>query len=208
MRMPKPPNDESDLLTSCSLREVVGISPIQLLIWFIPMAGGGCFLAVLGGFLMNKVSGTSILLTTCLAVIAAASLFLCMPAQPSYWIWVFPAMICATIAIDLVYNVVNVFLSSELPIDQQGIAGSIAHAVVRFSDTLLLGVAKAVTPEALVTNDRASYRGAFWLQVTCGIGALLIISLYVRIGKAEAIEDTSSADILLGSEHQERPSLV
>jgi hypothetical protein len=80
--------------------------------------------------------------------------------------------------------------------------------VVRFSDTLLLGVAKAVTPEALVTNDRASYRGAFWLQVTCGIGALLIISLYVRIGKAEAIENTSSADISLGSEHQERPSLV
>jgi MFS family permease len=200
--------DEQDLLTPCSLREVVGISPIQLLIWFTPMAGGGCLLAILGGFLMNKVSGTSILLTTCLAVIAAAVLFLCMPTQPSYWIWVFPAMICATMAIDLVYSVVNVFLSSELPTDQQGIAGSMAHALVRFSDTLLLGVAKAVTPEALDVKDRASYSGAFWLQVACGVGALLVICAYVRIGKAEAIEEMDSADILLSSEHQERASLV
>jgi hypothetical protein len=200
--------DEQDLLTPCSLREVVGIGPLQLLVWFTPMAGGGCLLAILGGFLMSKVSGTSILLTTCLAVIVAAALFLCMPSQPSYWIWVFPAMISATMAIDLVYNVVNVFLSSELPIDQQGIAGSMAHALVRFSDTLLLGVAKAVTPEALDTNDRASYRGAFWLQVACGVGALLIISAYVKIGKAEAIEEMDSTDILLSSEHQERSSLV
>jgi MFS family permease len=172
------------------------------------MAGGGCFLAILGGYLMSKVSGTSILATTCLAVIAAATLFLCMPSQPSYWIWVFPAMVCATTAIDLVYSVVNVFLSSELPTDQQGMAGSLAHALVRFSDTLMLGVAKAITPEALDTNDRASYRGAFWLQVACGVGALLIVLIYVRIGKAEANENIDGRDILVGSECQELSLLV
>jgi MFS family permease len=181
---------------------------MQLLAWFTPMAGGGCFLAILGGYLMSKVSGTSILATTCLAVIAAATLFLCMPSQPSYWIWVFPAMICATTAIDLVNSVVNVFLSSELPIDQQGIAGSLAHALVRFSDTLLLGVAKAITPEALDANDRASYRGAFWLQVACGVGALLIVLIYVRIGKAEANEDVDSGDIPLGGKYEELSLLV
>lgn len=117
-------------------------------------------------------------------------------------------MICATIAIDLVYNAVNVFISSELPIDQQGIAGSMAHALIRFSDTLLLGVAKAVTPESLDADDAANYRGAFWLQVACGVGALCIISIYVRIGKAEATEDVDDTDILLGSEHQEQPFLV
>jgi hypothetical protein len=117
-------------------------------------------------------------------------------------------MICATTAIDLVYSVVNVFLSSELPTDQQGMAGSLAHALVRFSDTLMLGVAKAITPEALDTNDRASYRGAFWLQVACGVGALLIVLIYVRIGKAEANENIDGRDILVGSECQELSLLV
>jgi hypothetical protein len=61
--------------------------------------------------------------------------------------------------------------------------------LVRFSDTLLLGVARAVTTDGLDTNNRASYRSAFWLQVACGVGALCIVLLYVRIGKAEANEE-------------------
>lgn len=112
-------------------------------------------------------------------------------------------MLCATTAIDLVCSVVNVFLSSELSEDQQGIAGSLAHALVRFSDTLLLGVARAVTADELGANDRANYRGAFWLQVACGVGALCIVLLYVRIGKAEANEEVEGGDKMLDDDDQE-----
>jgi predicted MFS family arabinose efflux permease len=191
------------MLMFYSLREVVGIDPMLLLVWFTPMAVGGCILAVLGGYLMSKVSGTGILIVSCLAVIAAATAFLYMPSRPSYWAWVFPAMICATTAIDLVYSVVNVFLSSELSEDQQGMAGSLAHALVRFSDTLLLGVARGVTADGLDTNDRASYRGAFWLQVACEVGALCIVLLYVRIGKAGADEEVKGDEKMLDDEYQE-----
>jgi hypothetical protein len=72
----------------------------------------------------------------------------------------------------------------------------------------MLGVAKAITPEALDANDRASYMGAFWLQVACGVGALLIVLIYVRIGKAEANEDVDSGDIPLGGKYQELLLLV
>jgi hypothetical protein len=73
------------MLMFYSLREVVGIDPMVLLAWFTPMAVGGCILAVLGGYLMSKVSGTGILIVSCLAVIAAATAFLYMPSRPSYW---------------------------------------------------------------------------------------------------------------------------
>jgi hypothetical protein len=113
-----------------------------------------------------------------------------------------PAVVLG-VGIDLVYSVVNVFLSSELSEDQQGMAGSLAHALVRFSDTLLLGVARGVTADGLDTNDRASYRGAFWLQVACEVGALCIVLLYVRIGKAGADEEVKGDEKMLDDEYQE-----
>jgi len=158
---------------------------MQMLAWFMPMAGGGCFLALVGGRLMHVVSGTIILIVTSIAVVISSALFIYAPLEPSYWAWIFPAMICATIAIDLVYSVVNVFLSSNLPEHQQGLAGSLAHALVQFSGALFIAMAKAVMTGTSTRGDARDYTNAFWLQFVSGIVALMIFAAFVRVGKAK-----------------------
>jgi MFS family permease len=160
---------------------------MQMPAWFMPMAGGGCLLALVGGRLMHVVSGTIILVITSIAVMISSALFIYAPRNPSYWVWIFPAMVCATIAIDLVYSVVNVFLSSNLPEHQQGLAGSLAHALVQFSGALFLALAKVVMTSTSTLGDTRDYTNAFWLQLICGMVALMIFSVYVRVDKAKGI---------------------
>ena len=148
------------------------------------MAIGGCFLAMLGGFLMHVISGTIILVITCSGIMAASLLFVFAPNHPLYWTWIFPAMICSTIAIDLIVNVVNVFLSSKLPKHQQGLAGGLAHVMMQFSIAFFLGVARIVATCTLDQGEAQSYKNVFWLQFACGVAALVIFLVFVRIDKA------------------------
>lgn len=152
------------------------------------MAIGGCFLAMLGGFLMHVISGTIILIITCLAIMAASLLFVFAPTHPLYWMWIFPAMMCSTVAIDLIVNVVNVFLSSKLPKHQQGLAGGLAHVMMQFSIAFFLGVARIVATYTLDRGEAQSYKNVFWLQFACGAAALVIFLAFVRIDKAQCDE--------------------
>lgn len=157
---------------------------MKLLAWFTPMAIGGCLLAILGGYLMHIVSGTTVLIFSSAAVAVSAVLFICAPDDPSYWAWIFPAMVCATISIDLIYSLVNVFLSTKLPPHQQGVAGSLAHSLVHFGGALLLGVASGVNDAQPDEGEAMKYRDAFWLQFACGVVTLIIFVGFVRVEKA------------------------
>ena len=174
---------------------------MQMLAWFTPMAVGGCLLAMVGGRLMHIVSGTVILVITSIAVMVSSALFIYAPRDPSYWTWIFPAMVCATIAIDLVYSVVNVFLSSNLPEHQQGLAGSLAHALVQFSGALFLALAKVVMTSTSTQGDTRDYTNAFWLQLSCGIVALIIFSAFVRVDRASEDESFGEAGSLDDRSH-------
>lgn len=170
---------------------MIGIGSVQLIAWFAPMAIGGCCLAVLSGFLMHVISGTIVLIITCLAIMAASLLFVFAPTHPLYWMWIFPAMICATIAIDLIVNVANVFLSSKLQRHQQGLAGGLAHVTMQFSIAFFLGVARNVATYTADQGEAQSYKNVFWLQFACGAAALVIFLLFVRIDKAKCDQTPS-----------------
>ena len=134
---------------------------------------------------MHRLSGTFILLLTSLAIIASSLLLALAPPKADYWIWFFPAMICATLAIDLVFTVANVFFSSAFPADQQGLAGSLASVLVQLSIALLLGVADIVATISK-KGQAQRYKNVFWFECTCGVSALLVFAFFVRIGSAKA----------------------
>jgi hypothetical protein len=117
---------------SCSCDLAPTLSPMQLLAWFTPMALGGCFLAFTGGWLVTFASDWLVLSLSYVGNIIASLLFIVAPMNPSYWVYIFPAVICETISTDLAFNQVNVFLSSRLPTHQQGIAGGLSHVLIHF----------------------------------------------------------------------------
>lgn len=181
-RQPDAPYRASPL-TIDSARNVVGIGPMQLLAWFAPMAIGGCFLAVLGGCLIDLVDGSWMLALTCLGNIVASLLFISAQEDVSYWLCVFPAMICVTISMDLIFNQVNVFLSTELPSHEQGVAASLSHALIHLSAPLLLALAGDLDTQ-VPGHVRKDYTHAFWIQCVCGVISMAIFAFLVPMGTA------------------------
>jgi MFS family permease len=161
------------------------------------MAVGGCFLAVFGGFLLHLVPGKIIFLVSGVSGIAASLMFALAPSQAGFWNCVFPAMIFATVSIDLVFNCANVFLSTSLPRSQQGLAGGLSNALVHLSVAVQLGLAEVVAAGTSYQGAGRSYKNVFWFAVACGTAALVIFALFVRIGKATSeltAEEKQEAD--------------
>lgn len=179
------------MLTGYSIRNVIGISPMQLLAWFTPMAIGGCVFAIFGGHLMHLVSGSFVLSMASIGNVAAPLLVIFAPENPSYWVYIFPAMVYQAISMDLTFSQVNVFLSTELQRHQQAIAGSLSHALVHLSAPLLLGLARELETYPPSEERSQRYAYAFWLQLACGMTSVIMFTCFVRIEKAVTTQATS-----------------
>lgn len=164
----------------------MGIGPLQVVAWYVPMAVGGVVLATLGGLILHKAPGTVMAVLTCVAIIIDSLLFALAPENANYWAWILPAMLCATLAIDLIFNVANIFFSSALPARKQGLAGALSNALLQLSIALLLGFADVVVTETKEQGQRQSYKNVFWFELACGAAALVVFVGFVRIESAKS----------------------
>jgi len=76
------------------------------------------------GYILHIILGTYLVLFSCLGWIAAALLFALMPFGASYWAYILPAMIGATVGVDATFNVANIFITTNLSAARQGLAGA------------------------------------------------------------------------------------
>ena len=164
----------------------MGASPIQLVAWYTPAGLGGIFLAIIGGLILHKIHGNILMLISTAAIIINSLLFAILPENGGYWPWVFPAMCCFTIAIDLLFTAANVFFSTALPARQQGLAGALSNVILQLGIALLLGFADIVASETAYQGQRQSYKNAFWFELACGAAALVIFMAFVRIDSAKS----------------------
>lgn len=169
------------------MQQIMGATPLQVVAWFVPMALGGCIISTVGGFVLHLLPGTILIIISGTAWIVAPLLFAISPVGANYWAYVFPAMICATIGIDITFNVSNVFITTSLPKKQQGLAGSVIMLLLHLGIAVMLGFADIVnsyTVDALGTRE--SYQAVFWLEVAAASAALLVLVAFVKIDKAKS----------------------
>lgn len=117
-------------------------------------------------------------------------------------------MVCATIGTDIIYNVSNIFVTTSLKSDQQGIAGACINGTVFLGMSFFLGWAD-LTATLSSPNDLAGgVRSAFLMAVGCAGAALILVILGIRIPKAkgsltaderEALEGGSGMDAQVAS---------
>lgn len=162
------------------------VPPMLVVAWYVPATIVGCTLATLGGIILHRIPGTIMMAITGIAIIIDSLLWALIPLHANYWAWVFPAMICATIAIDIIFNVANIFFSTALPARQQGLAGALSNVLLQLSIALLLGFADIVATATLDHGQRQSYKNAFWFSLACGSTALVIFMCFVRIDSAKS----------------------
>ncbi|PLN86122.1 putative MFS multidrug transporter [Aspergillus taichungensis] len=175
------------LLYACLyMEQLMGATPLQVVAWAAPMAIGGLILSATGGFILHLLNGTVLIIISCLGYLGSGLLFALLPPGGNYWAFVFPAMICGTIGIDISFNVTNIFITTNLPRERQGLAGALINCTLHFGIALMLAFADIVQVETETLGIRGSYRAAFWFQVALSGLALVIVGAFVRIDRAKS----------------------
>lgn len=170
------------------IETILGVSPVVAACWFAPLAVGGITIALLGGFTLHKLPGTILLLLSATGFTVSSLLFALIPADPNYWAWVFPAMVCATIGVDIAFNVSGIFITSNVPQDQQGLAGACVNGLVFLGMSFFQGWADyaVATKSNQGSSEGESFKAAFHLGIACGGAVILIVLGFVRIGRAKS----------------------
>lgn len=169
------------------MQEIMGATPLQVVAWAVPMAVGGLILSATGGFLLHTLNGTLLIITSCLGYLASGLLFALIPLGGNYWAFVFPAMIGGTVGIDISFNVTNIFITTNLSKERQGLAGALINCTLHFGIAIMLAFADIIqvhTEEYL--GHRKSYQSAFWFQVGLSAFALAVVVVFVRIESAKS----------------------
>ncbi|KAJ5023640.1 major facilitator superfamily domain-containing protein [Bipolaris maydis] len=168
------------------IKDVVGASSLLTAAWFTPMCIGGLILATVGGLVLHLLPGRILLIISGVAFILSTLLFAIIPAQFNFWAWIFTAMICATLGIDITYNVANIFITTSLPKARQGLAGSFMNSILFLGIAVFLSLADLAVSETKERGKRESYKVAFWLATGIAAAALVIVFFGVKIGKAKS----------------------
>lgn len=174
------------LYSTYYMTNIMGGTPMQLVAWFTPMALGGCIIATVGGLVLHIIPGTVMLIISGAAWIVAPLMFAIMPVGGNYWAFTFPSMIAATIAIDVNFNVSNIFISTSLPLRQQGLGGALVNSILQLGIAISLGFADVVAAQTADQGQRKSYKAVFWFEVAEAAIAQVILLGFVRIQKAQS----------------------
>lgn len=187
------------------MENIMGASPLQVVAWYVPMALGGCIISTVGGFVLHRLPGTLLIIISGIAWIIAPLLFALAPQGASYWAYVFPAMLCATVGIDITFNVANIFITTALPQRQQGLAGAVIMLLLHLGIAVCLGFADIVDTYSLARRGaQGAYHAVFWFEVACATTALLILGLFVKIKKAESEMTADEREELEKEKEKER----
>jgi MFS family permease len=168
------------------MEQSMGASTLQTVAWYTPMAAGGCIISIFGGYVLHLLSGTILLIIAGSAWIIAPLLFAIAPIDANYWAYIFPSMVCATIGIDITFNVCNIYITTSTPHNQQGFAGAIVAFLLHFGGTTCLAMADIVKWNTQPLGERKSCQAVFWLEVGCAAMATIILVVFVRVGEAKS----------------------
>lgn len=159
---------------------------MQLVAWWTPTALGGCIIATVGGFVLHLIPGTICIIMAGIAWIISPLLFALAPSGANYWAWIFPAMICCTLALDTTFNITNIFITTSMPTRRQGLAGALINSLLQLSVAVALGVADNVVSGTSGQGRKQSFKNAFWCELGFAAAALVIFGGFVKLDKAKS----------------------
>jgi MFS family permease len=167
--------------------DIMGATPLQVVAWYTPCALGGLILSLLEGFILHLVPGRSLLIISGFGAIGAQLMLAVVPVGGSYWAYIFPAMVFATIGIDLSYNLMTVFITTTLPSSRQGLGGGLLNSVLQLGIALCLGFTdniQSYTREEV--GLRRSYKNTFWFGVAAASLSLILMTIFGKVPKAKS----------------------
>lgn len=151
------------------------------------MIVGGLVLSTAGGFVLHLIPGKALLVFSGAGWVGALLLFALAPLGASYWAFTFPSTVFATIGIDITFNISNIFITTNMPRERQGLAGGLINSILHLGITFCLGFSDIIQA-AMVERVGLwkSYKAVFWFGVAAASSALFLIGLFVKVEKAKS----------------------
>ena len=143
-------------------------------------------LSTAGAFVLHLLPGTGLLIFSGVGWIGAALFLALMPKGGNYWAFTFPSCVCATVGIDITFNLSNIFITTSMPSERQGLAGGLINSILHLGIAVLLGFADIIQTKTEHFGLRRSYKAVFWFGVACGALALVIMIFFVKIEPAKS----------------------
>ena len=132
------------------------------------------------------------------------------PGQQSYWPQTFPAVVLSAIGGMTFFNVTNVFVSSSVAREDQGLGQGIFNTIVQTSTAISLAIAATVAHSGGVSVNSTKeellkgYHYAFWLCI--GILGLPFICVWFLKGtKAGSVPQNEENNKGAGNNEENKP---
>lgn len=174
-------------------QRIMGATPLQVVAWYVPLGVAGLLLSVLEGFILHVVPGRVLLLASGLGALGSQLLLALIPLEGgNYWGWIFPATVLSTVGIDLSTIYMTVFVTTVLPVSQQGLAGGLVNSTLHLGVGIVLGLTDIV--QAMTVEEQGlgmSYKNTFWFGVAAGGVSLVLMVIW---GKLPAAKSDLTAD--------------
>ena len=161
-------------------------TPLQVAAWYVPMILGGLLLSTVGGLVFHLIPGTGLLIFSGLGWIGANLLLALVPNGANYWAFILPSMILGNIGIDITFTIANIFVTTNMPSERQGLAGAVLNSIMHLGIALLLGFADIIQSSIEDKGLCRSYHGVFWYGVASASVALIIMLVFVNVDAAKS----------------------
>lgn len=182
----------------------MGESALQTAVWFAPMAAGGIILATVGGFTLHLLPGRLLLIISACGFLACCILFAFAPIDANYWAYIFPAMVGSTIGVDITFIVSNVFITTNVARERQGIAGALINSLLFLGISFFLGLADLAVSEDEKRGGTEGHKVAFWFATACSAVVLLLFCT-INLGKAESDLTLEERMQMEGGQEEKKP---
>lgn len=141
----------------------------------------GCVAALTVGFSIKRVGPAVLLLFSMIAFTCGSIILSVTPVHETYFRSCLGAMTILSFGMDLSFPAASIILSDELPMQYQGMAGSLVNTVVNYSMSLFLGIGATIERQINRNGEKPleGFRAALYFAIGVGSLGILISGVFV-----------------------------
>ncbi|KAF3018108.1 hypothetical protein E8E14_007059 [Neopestalotiopsis sp. 37M] len=165
------------------LQKIQGLEPFDVAVRLLPQALVGIFFSPLVGLIMDRISGTILLIAAASCSVLSNLLLVFLDQDTNYFALIFPSLLLSTIGMDWTMNVGSLYTLSVLPLEHHSIGASLLQTTLRLGLPLGLGVTTAVWTSLNGQHDPTLPYTKTFIVTTAFAGFSLLLAPFIRIGQ-------------------------
>lgn len=168
-------------------QQIYHTEPLMVAVKLLPAGIGGIIINIIAAMIMHRVSNKLLMIIGAVALTASSTLLSATSESIPYWALTFPALALSVVGADFQFTVVNMYVMSSVPVEQQSVAGGLFQAVSRLAATITIGVQTSVyngiggSSSGAGALDYRPYQATFWVSLAFAALGMLLVP-FLRIG--------------------------